>query len=69
MNQSTPVHKLAEALEQHASGLRLSFYGLLMMVGGLLGALPWLLAPLLKLERALDSQRASAPVPALAGLL
>jgi hypothetical protein len=45
-----PNRHLAKALEQHASGLRLSLYGLLLMVGGMLGLLILLLGPLLNIE-------------------
>lgn len=51
MNQSCDPNHLAKALEQHASGLKLSLYGLLLMAAGLLGLLTMLIGPLLKVER------------------
>jgi hypothetical protein len=51
VNQPCDANQLAKALEQHASGLRLSLYGLLLMAAGLLGLLTLFVGPLLKLER------------------
>lgn len=44
-----PTRHLAKALEKHASGLRLSLYGLLLMVAGLISLAGLLVAPLLNL--------------------
>lgn len=44
-----PTRHLAKALEKHASGLRLSLYGLLLMVAGLMSLAGLLVAPLLNL--------------------
>jgi hypothetical protein len=60
-----PTRHLAQALEKHASGLRLSLYGLLLMLCGLLGLLIVFVVPLLNLEQAGRNVLNSAFGPAI----